>query len=106
MTTEQFLDALHKILRKNGKYAAPSSAEKEIGDPLEEARLLLDLGDVRGAKKRLHRQSSAEACLILARIARRELDWRAHQKAPRQDRRRRREPGGPGGARLAPAGPG
>jgi len=77
---DEVLARLLKALEKNGKYNALSRAEKDEEDGLERARLQLALLEYDKARSELKKDTRDEALLLLARIAREEGDWKAHER--------------------------
>jgi len=75
LSGEELLEKLVQILDENPYYGQLSVAEKNMEDPIEKARALMELRRLPSALETLEGEQSSEAWFLRARIARQQEEW-------------------------------
>ncbi len=75
LSGQELLEKMIAILDENPIYGQLTAAERALEDPLQKARLLLELRQLDAAMETLEGQETSEAWFLRARIAREQGEW-------------------------------
>lgn len=76
-SADEVLATMLRVLRENPELAHPSPHEEQVQDPVEKARIAMDLQELEEARRILKDAEGDRAAFLRARLARWRGDWEA-----------------------------